>query len=126
MKPMFAKLLVILSVVVLAGGPAWAERDRHKYRGHGHGHVHWGIQIGTPWVYPPYRPPYWPHVHVPAPVIVTPPPQTIYIERSPPAVSSVPVLEPGFWYYCQESGAYYPHVKQCAGNWHKVSPQPGQ
>jgi hypothetical protein len=31
--------------------------------------------------------------------------------------------EPQYWYYCQESQAYYPYVKDCPGGWMKVVPQ---
>lgn len=55
-----------------------------------------------------------------APVVMSPP--RIYIEQAP-VRPDVPVLEPGYWYYCNEAGAYYPHVQTCAGDWIKVQPQ---
>ncbi|HEX2566405.1 MAG TPA: hypothetical protein VHL85_06070 [Burkholderiales bacterium] len=30
------------------------------------------------------------------------------------------------WFYCPSAGAYYPYVKQCAGGWQRVLPQPMQ
>lgn len=68
-------------------------------------------------VYPPffYYPP--PAYYYPPPVYYTPPPT--YIEQTP--------LEPGaqpYWYYCPESGAYYPYVRECPGGWDRVPPQP--
>ena len=38
-----------------------------------------------------------------------------YIEQSQPADS---------WYYCADSKAYYPYVKDCPGGWQRVSPTP--
>ncbi|HTO48891.1 MAG TPA: hypothetical protein VML91_14720 [Burkholderiales bacterium] len=29
-----------------------------------------------------------------------------------------------YWYYCPASKAYYPYVRECAGGWQAVSPQP--
>lgn len=116
---MRAKFLWVVLVGLLSGS-AWADRDGRGHR-HSHGHAHWGIQIGTPW---PSRPvyPYWPRIHVP--------PSIVYIEQIPAVVpapaTGVPMLEPGYWYYCKESDAYYPQVKQCAGDWHKVSPPPAR
>jgi hypothetical protein len=126
----FGKLLVAMLCAGAASGPAWADRGWR----HPHSSIQFGINVGPVWGYPPYPVypyPYWPRVYVP-PVIVAPsPPPTVYIEQAPPApaaaMASVPTLEPGYWYYCQESGAYYPHVRQCAGDWHKVPPQqPGR
>lgn len=126
---------IVSTVAVLAAGNAWADRPDHRnhrdHRGARDG-VSFSLSIGTPWPAPPYpyrmyhRYPYgWPHVVVPAvvpvaPVVVSSP--RIYIEQ--PAVrSAVPVLEPGYWYYCKEAGAYYPYVQTCSGDWVKVAPQ---
>lgn len=123
----FGKFLIVVLFSGVAVGQAWADRGWR----HPHSSIQFGINVGPVWGYPPYPVyPYWPRVYVP-PVIVAPsPPPTVYIEQTPPPpapVASVPALEPGYWYYCQESGAYYPHVTQCAGDWHKVPPQqPGK
>jgi hypothetical protein len=29
-----------------------------------------------------------------------------------------------WWYFCPESRAYYPYVRECAGGWQRVAPQP--
>ncbi len=29
-----------------------------------------------------------------------------------------------YWYYCPDSRAYYPYVRECAGGWERVAPQP--
>ncbi len=111
----------------LLSGSAWADRYRRPYYGHyPHSSVQFGVYLGAPWGYPPYPMypsypalNYWPPVYMP-PIVVTPPP--VYVEQR----QAVPVLEAGFWYYCNESRAYYPHVQQCAGAWQKVSPTPAQ
>jgi hypothetical protein len=121
------RLQRILLAGVLCAGNAWADPHGRPYPPHGrpHGSVEFGIVIGGPWIYPPYHPypPYWPRIYVPpvAPVIVTPPPPPVYIEQQNVAV---PQLEPGYWYYCEEAGAYYPYVKECPGSWRKVAPRP--
>jgi len=118
-----------LAFALAAGlaGNAWADRGYYRdgYR-HPHSAVTLGVYVGDPWVYSPYYPypVYSPRIYAPplAPVIVSPPP-TVYVEQ--PAVSAaVPTLDAGFWYYCKEAQAYYPYVKQCAGAWQKVAPQP--
>lgn len=116
-----AKIGVGLLLAGLLSGNALADRGWHRP----HSSVQLGVQIGAPWGFPPYYP-YWPRIYMPPPTVIvaSPPAPTIYIEQSSPPVSAVPQLEPGYWYYCQEAGAYYPHVKQCPGDWHKVPPIP--
>jgi hypothetical protein len=116
--------LLLLSAFLLSGA-AWADRPGH------HGHVELGVYVGAPWAYPPYYPypVYWPRVYGPpvvipaTPVVVAPPAPPVYVEQ--PA-AAVPTLEPGYWYYCNESQAYFPYVKSCAGSWQKVAPQPAR
>lgn len=116
----------VLLTTALFAGNAWADRPGRPPYGHPHGSVEFGIFVGGPWIYPPYYPypPYWPRVYMPpvAPVVVVPAP-LVYIEQQ---TASVPVLEPGYWYYCNEAKAYYPYVKDCPGSWQKVAPQPNR
>lgn len=124
MKTIPRILAVALAVFALFAGNAWADRPGRPP--HPHTSVEFGVYVGGPWIYPSYYPypPYWPRVYVPpvAPVVVVPPPP-VYVEQQ---TAAVPVLEPGYWYYCAEAGAYYPYVKECPGNWQKVAPQPGR
>lgn len=53
---------------------------------------------------------------VSAPVVVSGAPPVTYVEREQPA-------EPVWWYWCNESRAYYPYVKDCPGGWQRVAPQ---
>ncbi|MCX8086831.1 MAG: hypothetical protein N3C63_08015 [Rhodocyclaceae bacterium] len=129
--------LFLLPVFWLAlSAQAWADPPyyRHHHRDHFHRPrttVEFGFYFGPSWVYPPrpvYAYPAWPRVYAPpivAPVIVSPPAPTVYIEQ-PAVLPSVPTLEPGYWYWCEEARAYYPYVKQCPGSWRKVAPQPPQ
>ncbi|MEW6164266.1 MAG: hypothetical protein AB1642_04310 [Pseudomonadota bacterium] len=109
-------LFLALAWAILGAGSAWAD-GRHHHRHHPHSGVRFSVHLGSPWLFPPYprfpAEPYWPQA-----VIVTPP-RVVYIEQAAPAV---PTLEPGYWYYCAESGAYYPRVATCAGDWRKVAP----
>lgn len=86
-----------------------------------------GVYLGGPWVWPwVWGPPaYYPPTVVYPPVVTVPPP-VVYIEKGTAAPSTIPEggggLEPGYWYYCRERGAYYPAVLQCPGPWEKVPP----
>lgn len=112
--------------VMLAGITAAGSASARGGHGHGHGpRVSFGFVFGPPafWGYP-YSYPYYyyppPHYYYP-PVVTTPPAPTTYIERGDAAPQE---QAQGTWYYCPEARAYYPYVKQCAGGWQKVAPQP--
>ena len=103
---------------------------------------HWrprvGVYIGAPvipyYYYPrpyyyPYYQPYYP------PVVVQEQPVT-YIEQSPP-VAAAPAPQatppaPGaqaqqpYWFYCQDTQTYFPHVQNCASPWQRVMPHAPQ
>jgi hypothetical protein len=86
--------------------------------------VRFGIGIGFPifppaWYYPPahYYPP--PAYYYPPPAVMAPAPA--YVERNDQAAGPPPEH---YWYYCADSQAYYPYVKQCASPWQRVTPTP--
>ena len=87
--------------------------------------VYLGFNFGVP-VYHSWGPhPYWYYpapVYVPAPVVVQQQP-TVYVEQAPaqPQASAQ-----NWWYYCADSRAYYPYVKDCPAGWQRVAPQPAQ
>lgn len=84
-----------------------------------HGRVFFGFNFGFP-LYPPamYYPP--PPVYYYPPTVVT---QPTYIP--PPSTAAAPAET--MWYYCADSRAYYPYVKDCASPWQRVpSRPPGQ
>ena len=80
------------------------------------------IGFGFGYPYPYYYPPYYYPPYYPAPVVLQRPP--VYVEQSPQAAPSAPAPS-NYWYYCSESNAYYPYVKECAVGWQRVAPQPG-
>ena len=115
--------------------PAQAQ-GRHHHHYHGGPRVHFGFVLGAP-LYPYwYAPP--PRYYYPAPVIAVPAAPPVYIEQTPPVAQSpypapahVPPAASGedagaWWYFCRESGIYYPYVKSCAGGWQRVAPQAPQ
>ena len=108
--------LIALSLFVLgamASAPALAWH-------HG-GHARIGVFIGGP-MYPWYYPSYGPYYYPPA-TIVVPADPPVYVEQGSPAPAQGQ-QSPGYWYYCAESKTYYPYVKECAGRWQRVTPQP--
>jgi len=130
----FIGLFVVAMIAVLTTAPP-------SFAGGSHVSVGVGIGVGYPgWGYPGwgwgyrgwwgpgpwgYRP-YWGPNYAPAPIVVAPPvsyasPPAV-VQQAPPAYSPAPQSEQ-YWYYCQESQAYYPYVKQCPQGWMKVVPQ---
>jgi hypothetical protein len=56
-------------------------------------------------------------------VVAAPSAPPVYIEQGdaqPVAVQSAG----DWWYYCAESKAYYPYVKECAQEWQRVAAEP--
>jgi len=85
------------------------------------------VIIAAPFVAAPlfyYPPPaYYPAPAYLPPAAVIPPSQ--YIEQAPSPEASTPdASTQQYWYYCAESNAYYPYVKECPGGWQAVPPQP--
>ena len=127
----------VFALVILLMGTLVAESAFARHRGGPR--ISFGIGFGVPFYsYPYYAPyayyPYYPRYY-PAPYVVERPP--VYIERQPaapapapapqsqaPAVQQPQALANNYWYYCQEAGAYYPHVQECAGGWQRVLAQP--
>ena len=131
-KSIFAAALLILGAA--ASGSALA---RHGWHGHHHGHFRFGLFLGgpawypAPYYYPPYYAPY--PYYAPAPVDAGPPeyvergdsgPPSSYAERDEGAPPPARRRGEGSWYFCAESNAYYPYVKQCPGGWQRVAPRP--
>lgn len=98
-------------------GPGW-----RPYGGPAVG-VYFGAPLGWGW---PWGPPVYYAPPVVYPSVVTVPPPVVYVEKGDAGVAPVygsgDSLEPGYWYYCRERGAYYPAVTQCPGRWEKVAP----
>lgn len=129
----------LLSAFALSGtalaqrGPGHFGEHGGWHSGHGFGGV--GAFIGgtivagallAPWYYPgPYYYPSYPAYYPPYPAVVEAAPSapTVYIEQ--PRASQPAAADAGaWWYYCNESGAYYPYVRECASPWQRVAPTP--
>lgn len=105
----------VISAPVYAGGGRGHHFHGHRHHFHGHSRARIGVFIGAPLALSPWY--YYPRYYYPPAVVVhTPPP--VYVERGQPADDAQ------YWYYCRESETYYPYVKECAGPWQKVVPQP--
>lgn len=113
----------LVAVAMMAGATASSSALARGWHHGGHARV--GVFIGaplfySPWYYPAYPAPYYyPPVAYPA----YPSGPTTYVEQAQPEAAPAPRPD-NYWYYCPEAKAYYPYVKQCAGGWQKVSPQP--
>ena len=119
-----AAAVAVMLVAALAAAPAFAWH---------HSRVRVGFFVGVPLVglhyyyppyyasYPPYYPSYYPPYYPPAVVVQQQP--TVYIEQGG-APAAAPAPAANYWYYCAGSRAYYPYVKECAGGWQRVPPQP--
>lgn len=120
-------MLAVLVLATITSIPALARGGYHgghrHYGGHYHSRVSVGIGIGFPAFYYGYPGwgyyPYAPYAYYPPAVSYSPP---VYVERGDSYTP--PQQAQGYWYYCAEAQAYYPYVKQCAGEWQRVSPQP--
>jgi hypothetical protein len=120
MKTTKTVLAITLALAgIAASGFAFAQ--------HRHGRVAIGIGIGFgvpyaafPYYYPHYGyyPPYY-SPYYPAPVVIQQQ-APVYVEQQ-----AQPQQPSGYWYYCNDSRAYYPYVTQCPSGWQRVAPQPG-
>ena len=110
------------------GAPRRAYNRGARRRGYYGG---FGIYLGAPYPYRGYRPYYYPppvvypyayrapYYAVP-PVVAVPSQPRVYIEKGDTAAAAeAPV---GYWYFCAESNAYHPYVKQCPGGWQQQTP----
>ena len=144
----YSKVVLVWLLLVfgaMASGSAMAQRGGHggfghgdRY-GHGYGHggrVGLGIALGAAllglayyadrsYSYPAYAYP-GPAYAYPAPAYAYPgpaaAPSTAYIEQGAPRAA--PARAVGDWYYCADSKAYYPYVRECPGGWQRVPSTP--
>lgn len=113
-KSVFALAVLLAGVFVTESAFAW-----HRARvgvGFYFGVPVGGYYYGAPYYYPPY--PYYP------PTTIVSPPQN-YVEQGAPQAAPAPQpAQQHYWYYCPDSRAYYPYVRDCPAGWQRVSPQP--
>ena len=141
-----AALLTALAV----SGAAMADRGGgHRGDGGWHGGWHGGYGVGAliggtivagallaPWYYSnPYYYSSYPYYYSSYPAVeYVPAAPTVYYEQprayvEQPRIEQPRAIQPaaadaGSWYYCNESRAYYPYVKECASPWQRVAPTP--
>lgn len=120
-------LKIFLALFVILFGAVASESALARGGHHHRSRVGVGVFIGAPlfWYYPPpyyyYPPAYYPPAYYP-PVVSVPSSPPVYIERGD--AQPAPERAQSYWYYCPDSRAYYPYVKQCPGGWQRVAPQP--
>jgi len=103
---LFVVVIVLLLVGVVSG------------YAHGGGYVRGGIWIGPAWPWWGWGWPAYPYYYPEPPVVM---------QQQPPLYEQQAPIEEqqSYWYFCPDSKAYYPYVKQCPGGWMKVVPTPG-
>ena len=81
----------------------------HHQHHHNHHHNSWR---GSGIV---FAPAYWPwYAYAPAPVFVAPP---VVVESA-----AAPSMNGGYWYFCPDSRAFYPYVRECRSGWQAMVP----
>jgi hypothetical protein len=133
-------IVILAALLFISSVPGYAGRGGHEFRGHKFRGPHHGFRgshhgfrdphrFGGPRVFirpsivvpfGPYWAPRWEPYGYP-PVVVAPSPR-VYVQLSPPVAAEPP--PPLYWYYCEDSQAYYPYVQQCPGGWRPVTPTP--
>lgn len=110
-------MTLILAFAALASRPALAQPHHGGHGGHG---LSLGLHFGVPfaWYEPYYYPP--PYYYYPPAAVAQPPAPPVYVERGDAPSGETQ----NWWYYCEESRAYYPYAKTCPGGWRRVSPTP--
>jgi hypothetical protein len=114
------KRAIAILILAAVSAPALA----HGGWRHGGPRVSFGFNFGVPFYAPYYyypAPVYYPTapVYYPAAPVVQQAAPPVYVERGDVVPEGA-----GTWYFCRESNAYYPYVKQCAGGWTRVPAQP--
>ena len=131
MKKTAVAALAVLACGLLVAESAFAHGPRTRVGisigvpvvgfGFGYGYGYGGYYPSR-YYYPPYYYPYSSYYPEPVAIQQQPP---VYVEQGQQSAPSAQPSVPAYWYYCADSRAYYPHVKQCASGWQRVAPQPG-
>ena len=109
------------------GGWGGGYHGYHGGYGHSHGYGRVGAFVGgaivagallSPWYYPSYYVTSYPTV-----VEVAPAAPTVYFEQAQAAVPAASDAG-SWWYFCNDTRAYYPYVRECASPWQRVAPSP--
>lgn len=137
----YAKVLAMLIVLMFGAVASESAMAQHRHGGYGHGGgyghsrgyghgggVGFGIALGIPlfglgyysnpyYSYPAYAYP-GPDYAYPGQAVA---PSGGYAEQGYPQAAPAPQQD---WYYCPNSNAYYPYVRECPGGWQRVPSQP--
>ena len=135
MKRILSTLLAGISAFgALAFAASDSEAQHHRHHHHG---ARIGVYIGAPllfapwpyyrpYYYDPYyysRPIYYDPYYYSRPIVIQEQP-VVYTEQAqsvaPPAPA--PQAQQQYWYFCQDTQTYYPHVQNCATSWQRVIP----
>ncbi len=73
-----------------------------------------GVGVGVPVFWPWWPGPAW----GPTAVVAVPASQPVFVEQGGQAAQ-----QQSFWYWCNDSRAYFPYVRECPGGWQPVVPQ---
>ena len=106
-------LAAVLACTALASGAASAQWH----------HPRVGISFGFGYPYPGYY--YPPPYYYPPAVITVPAQPQVYVEQPQAQAAPAPQASAD-WFYCNDSRAYYPYVKDCPGGWQRVPAQPAR
>ncbi len=128
MKKVVSSLLAAIGALGLT---AFAVPDAEAQHRHHHHRARVGVYIGAPWIVAPwphyYHRPYYYDPYYYRPVVIREQP-VVYVEQQPSAVQAppppapVPQAQQQYWYFCQDTQTYYPHVQNCATPWQRVMP----
>jgi hypothetical protein len=122
--PRFLKSTATVCAIALATLASVPASAQHGYGGGPHVGFYVGVPLYAP--YPYYYPP--PYYGYPPVVYAPPAAPSVYVERgdvqAPPPSAQPSAPASSYWYYCADSKAYYPHVRECASPWQRVAPQP--
>ena len=119
--------LIAASSMMISSADAGANGGRHHRHHHHHG-ARLGFFVGAPLIASPWWHHnyygYGPYPYYAPPVVVREEP-TVYIEQTAqPAPQPAPQAQAPqqYWYFCQNTQTYYPHVQTCASPWQRVIP----
>ena len=127
-------LLALGTLPVLAAIPAGGTASSRPARRPSSRRPRWVVGLTSAsrlsaWPYYGYYPqpyyPYYPYAYYPPTTR-----RRSWCQQQPPVYVEQPAPGPqqqapaGYWYYCADSRAYYPYVKECPAGWQRVAPQP--
>ena len=123
MKKYLSILSTVIALLMTSVTPGQAE---HYHGGGGWGPLlGLGLGLGLMELSRPYYYPY-PYVgyYSSQPIVIQQQNPDVYAQPLPQYAPTQQTQEPPYWYYCKESQAYFPYVKQCPQGWMKVVPTP--